>query len=355
MTQSKQHRIRDLAAHCGGRFTGTPQEAECPVRAVATLTEATTDDVSWIQDEGHARSLSATRAAAVVGTAALVSSFPRAIVVEDAALAIAEILELFRTPLRAPAPGIHSTAVVHETAVLGKSVAVGAHVVIGPDTKIGDGVVIYPGVSIGASVEIGANCVLHDRCVIYDRCRLGNRVVLHAGVVIGADGFGYIFRDGRHRRIAHVGTVRIEDDVEIGANSCVDRAKVGATVVGRGTKIDNLVQVAHNVQVGPLCILAAQVGISGSTRLGTGVLAGGQVGIADGIEVGDGARLGAQSGVIADQPPGIAVFGTPAQKSSDFFRQEARVRKLPKLFDAVADLARRVANLEAAKNHPEDG
>ncbi len=353
--ERKTYTVADLAAQCKGRFTGTPQEAARPIRTISTLWDATPEDVSWIMDAKYAKSVADCRAAAIIGSESLIGTHPRAILVEDASLAVAEVLDLYWTPPHAPAPGVHPSAVVDQTAVLGEQVAVGAHTVIGPGARIGERSIIHEGVSIGADVAIGRDCTLYDRCVIYDRCTLGERVILNAGVVIGADGFGYIFREGRHRRIAHIGTVRIEDDVEIGANSCVDRAKIGSTVIGRGTKIDNLVQVAHNVQMGPLCILAAQTGISGSVRLGSGVLAGGQSGIVDGVEIGDGARLGAKSAIIGDISPGLAVFGIPAQKSSEFFRQEARVRKLPKLNDQVAELARRVAKLEAATHHSEHG
>lgn len=356
MVESSRRTIAEITAHCRGRFAGTAQEAARPIRTVSTLLDATADDVSWIMDPKFASDMRQSNAAAIIGKESLLGNHPRGIFVEDPSLAVAQVLDLFWTPPHMPAAGVHPSAVVDPSVVLGRNVSVGALTVIGPDSRIDDDTIVHEGVSIGAGVHIGRGCTLYDRCVIYDRCTVGNQVILHAGVVIGADGFGYIFREGRHRRIPHIGTVFIEDDVEIGANSCIDRAKIGATVIGRGTKIDNMVQVAHNVRIGPLCAIAAQVGLAGSVRIGSGVLVGGQAGVADGITIGDAARIGAQCGVIRGHvQPGAVLFGTPAGKSTEVFRLEARIRKLPKLFDEVAELARRMAKLEAATHHSEHG
>lgn len=355
MTQTQQHTIAELAARCGGRFLGPEQAGAKRIRTVAALNEAGPDDISWVVSPKHAKEVPASGAAAIVGTEALLGSDPRGIVVRDPSAAIADILDLYWIAPSAPAMGVHPTAIVDATASIAKSAAIGAYAVIGPRASVGDDSVIHEGVSIGAEVRIGEACLLHDRVVIYDRCTIGNRVIIHSGTVIGADGFGYIFRDGQHRRVPHIGTVTIEDDVEIGANSCIDRAKVGSTVVGRGSKIDNLVMVAHNVQLGPLCILAAQVGISGSARLGQGVIMGGQVGVADGVVIGSGAMIAAQSGIEGAVPPGVTMFGYPAKERSEAFRIEARIRKLPRLYDEVAELARRIEKLEAATHHSEHG
>jgi len=346
MTTAPTMTVADIAALCGGRMLGDAAMAGRVLRGVATLAHADESSVSWVTDAKHADALAKTRAGAVLGKADVLGDDPRGIVVADPEEAIAQVLERFTIPLVRPAPGVHPSAVVGEGVVLGPGVAVGACVVIGPGARIGDGTVIHDGVSLGAGVKLGRDCVVHPRCVVYDRCEIGDRVILHGGVVVGADGFGYIFRKGAHRKVPQIGIVVIEDDVEIGANSCIDRAKVGATRIGRGTKIDNLVQVAHNVETGPACILVSQCGIAGSTRLGQGVVLGGQVGLVHGLTVGDGVRVGAQAGVMGDIPAGQTWVGSPAREHRAFFRDEARMRRLASLMEQVAELKQRVESLE---------
>lgn len=345
---------KKLAELCRGRLVAPEVTGERVIRTVSTLTDARDDAVSWVAEARHAKSIAESKAAVIVGNEKTVGDDTRGLLVADPELAIAEILDFFMIAQDAPPAGVHPSAVVHSTARLGAHAAIGAHAVLHAGVQLGENSIIHEGVSLGRDVKVGNNSVIYDRVVVYDRCQIGDRVTIHAGSVIGADGFGYIFRDGRHRKTAHIGTVIIEDDVEIGANSCVDRAKIGATRIGRGTKIDNLVMVAHNVQIGPLCVLAGQSGLSGSVRLGAGVALGGQVGISHGIRIGEGAQIGAQSGVIGDIEAGQVLFGTPAQDRTSVFRDYARVRKLSRLFEQVAELSRRVAELEAATDHPKD-
>jgi UDP-3-O-[3-hydroxymyristoyl] glucosamine N-acyltransferase len=353
MSEAATFTVGALADICGGRLAEPASQAETVIRRAATLTEAGPDAITWIAQERHTKALTASLAGAVIGTEALLDGDRRGIVVDDPELAIAEVLDRFLIPNQPPAPGVHPSAVVHETAELAANVAVGAGAVIQAEARIGENTVIHEGVSVGRGVRIGRDCQVYDRCVVYDRCEIGDRVVFHAGVVIGADGFGYIFREGRHRKLAHLGTVIVEDDVEIGANACVDRAKLGATRIGRGSKIDNLVQVAHNVELGPLCILAAQVGLSGSSRLGPGVTLGGQVGVSDGVVIGEGVQGGAQSGIMGNVAAGQVVSGMPARDMMTTLRNQARVRRLPKLLEEVSELKRRVAELEAAADSRE--
>ncbi|GAF96338.1 unnamed protein product, partial [marine sediment metagenome] len=198
---------------------------------------------------------------------------------------------------------------------------------------------------------VGADCVLWNNVVIRERCTVGNRVILHPNVVIGSDGFGYYFADGRHNKFAHAGRVVIADEVEVGSGSCVDRAKIGETYIGPGTKIDNLVQVAHNVRIGANCIIVAQCGIAGSTVLGDGVVLAGQVGLRDNIVLNDGVQVAASSCVWRDIPPGMRVNGIPAVENRQHLREQAMVRKLPDLVPRLRALAKRVDELEAAANH----
>ncbi|HZX43913.1 MAG TPA: UDP-3-O-(3-hydroxymyristoyl)glucosamine N-acyltransferase, partial [Myxococcaceae bacterium] len=221
-----------------------------------------------------------------------------------------------------------------------------AGAVVGPRS------VLWPGSYLGEGSRLGEDCVLQPGAVVREHCVLGNRVLLQPGVVVGSDGFGFAFDPAgpAHVKVPQVGTVRIEDDVEVGAGSCIDRATTGETVIGRGTKIDNLVQIAHNVRVGPLSILCAQVGISGSTEVGSSVVLAGQVGIVGHVRVGDGARVAAQSGVPHDLPPGATFSGSPAVEHSLWLRQSAALKQLPELLREVRELRARVAALESRKD-----
>jgi len=220
----------------------------------------------------------------------------------------------------------------------------GAHVSSG--AKIGRGTILYPGVFVGEEVRIGEECILYSNVTVREGCRMGNRVILHAGAVIGADGFGFALEGGRRVKIPQVGIVEIGDDVEIGANTTIDRATLGVTRIASGVKIDNLVQIGHNTVVGADTIIVAQTGISGSCRIGSRVVLGGQVGVADHVTIGDGAQVGAQSGVHRDVAPGGAVLGAPAIPAPEARRTMAALPRLPELLRAVRTLERRVAELE---------
>jgi UDP-3-O-[3-hydroxymyristoyl] glucosamine N-acyltransferase len=252
-------------------------------------------------------------------------------------------VELFFQPYR-PEPGIHPTAQVSPSARIGQSVAIGALTVIGDKAEIGDRTVIFPLVAIHPRVKIGEDCVIHSHVSVREDVRIGSRVILHCGAVIGSDGFGYLkLEDNTHKKIPQTGTVVIEDDVEIGANSAVDRAALGETVIRRGAKIDNLVQVAHNVEVGENAILAGQVGIAGSSKIGKNVVLAGQVGVADHLSVGDNVIAIAQTGIAQDVPAGSVVAGTPQLDVRDW--RKASVL-LPQLYDLVKDMKKLKARVE---------
>jgi UDP-3-O-[3-hydroxymyristoyl] glucosamine N-acyltransferase len=342
--------LGQLARLCGA--VCPDQLAAAVIRGAGTLQDAREDQVSWISEPRHRAALQTTRAAGIIGTAELLGGHARGLVVTDPEFAMAQVLDRFYVPHEKPELGVHPTAVIHPSAKLGTDVRVGAHCVLKSCAQVGDRSILHPGVHLGSGVRVGRDCVLHDRCVVYDGCEIGNNVILHAGAVIGLDGFGFIFREGEHRRLAHVGGVVIEDQVEIGANSCVARAKLGVTRIGRGSKIDSLVIIAHNVQIGPLCILAGQCGLSGSVELGTGVVLGGQVGVSHGLRLGDGARVAAQSGVTKSFGPGEVIYGFPARPHMIAKRSEASLHRLPELVREVAELSRRVAELEASADHP---
>ncbi len=236
-------------------------------------------------------------------------------------------------------PGIHPSAVIDPTADVGAAASIGPCCVVGAGTVVGAGSRLGAHVVLGPDVAVGRDCRLYPQVTVREGCRLGNAVILHAGVVVGTEGFGYLPGPGGLQQVPQVGIVIIADGVEIGANSCIDRATTGATVIGEGTKIDNQIQIGHNVKVGRHCALSAQTGISGSCVLGDGVISGGQVGIRDHVRIGDGVRIGAQSGIAKDVPAGQSLFGSPALEAAEAFRIVGAMRRLP-------DLIRKVAGLE---------
>ncbi len=229
-------------------------------------------------------------------------------------------------------PGIHPTAIISPKAKLGTNVSVGAYTVIEDGVTIGDNTVIFAQCFIGQNVSIGKNCYIYPQVVIREDCVLKDYVILQAGAKIGADGFGFTFHEGRHQKIPQIGNVVLGNDVEVQANACVDRAKISSTVIGDNTKIDNLVQVGHNVRVGQSSIFCAQVGIAGTTEVGNGVILAGQVGLAGHMKIGDRVQVGAQSGVIGSLAPGKTYFGCPAIPQKEAFKQMAVVQKLPEIY-----------------------
>lgn len=235
-------------------------------------------------------------------------------------------------------PGIHPTAVISPSAKLGANVSVGAYSVIEDNTTIGDNTVIFPQCYIGKNVTIGKNCYIYPQVVIREHCILKDFVILQAGARIGSDGFGFTFHEGRHQKIPQVGNVVIGNDVEIQSNTCIDRAKISSTIIGDNTKIDNLVQVGHNVRTGMSDIFCAQVGIAGTTEIGNGVILAGQVGLAGHMKVGDRAQIGAQSGAMGTVPAGATYLGTPAMPQREFFKQQAVLRKMPELYKEFRDI-----------------
>jgi len=335
--------VRELAGRLGLRYEG---DGETRLSGVAGLEEAGPGDLVFLRQPKYRPALERTKAsAAVVRPDETFRGIP-VLFADDPQLAFVQAVELFFEPYR-PGPGVHPTAVVADSAELGPGVSIGALTVIGEDVRIGAGAVVFPLVAVYPRVVIGEGAVIHSQVSLREGVRLGRRVIIHNGAVIGADGFAYLpLADGSHRKIPHKGTVVIEDDVEIGANTAIDRAALGETVIRRGAKIDNLVQVAHNVEVGENAILAGQVGLAGSARVGRGALLGGQVGVADHVRIGDKALAAAKSGITKDVPAGAFVSGSPHLDVRDWRKVWAL---LPQLYDFVKDfkkLKARVAELE---------
>jgi UDP-3-O-[3-hydroxymyristoyl] glucosamine N-acyltransferase len=273
--------------------------------------------------------------------------------VKEVKLAFARCLELFY-PEERPQPGIHPTAVVDETASVGEGATIGAYTVVGKHARIGSGAVLHPHVVIGDYAQIGEECVIFPQVVIYDQVVVGARSRIHSGAIIGADGFGFVWDGRRHYKVPQVATVQIGSDVEIGANTCIDRGTTSDTVIGSGTKMDNQVQVGHNVATGPDCLLIAQVGIGGSTTLGRGVVLAGKVGVADHVRIGDGVVAGALTGIWRDTPAGARISGNPARPHRDMLRIWHATPRLPELLRRVGALERRLGIHEPASDPEED-
>lgn len=340
---SKSATLAELAKYLGGQLV-SPADGAMILSGVADLDTAEATQISFVSDKTYLPKLAASSAGAVVIAKDLSVNRP-AIVVDRPDLAFAALLDWFAPPLPHPL-GVHPSAIVDGT--LAANVAVGPNVVIGAGSTIGERSIIHANVTIGPNVTIGSDCTIWPGVVIRERCQIGNRVTIHPNVTIGADGFGYNLVAGKYKKITHIGIVVIEDDVEIGAGSCIDRAKAGATVIGTGTKVDNLVQIGHNVRIGANVILVAQVGIAGSTTLGQYVVMGGKVGVRDHVSVGDKVQVAACSCISKDIEAGQVVGGTPAQDVREFYRQQAQVRRLPELAGKVSELTKQVHELKQA-------
>ena len=344
-----QFRVSDVAAFLGGSVVGDP---ETMVSGIAGLTEAKPGDLSFLANPKYAPHLASTQASAVIVAEAVSGVRTAQIVVANPDFAFAKLVSAYGPKPAHPAPGIHPTAMIGNNVRIGATPRIGAYAVIGDDSVLGDNVVIYPHVVLGAEVQVGSDSVLYANVAVRERCRLGQRVILQPWAVIGSDGFGYALLDGRHQKIPQVGIVVIDDDVEVGANTTIDRARFGRTRIGAGTKIDNLVQIAHNVEIGSHALIVAQVGIAGSTRIGNYVVLGGQAGIVGHITIGDQAKISGQAGVSKNVPPRAELRGSPAMDFKAALAQEVSVRRLAgtqaqvkRLEERLAELERRLADL----------
>ena len=317
-------RVDDIVALVGGRYQG-PRERL--IRGVATLRDASEEEISFLGNPIYAPQLRTTRAGALLVPNDFEGDDPRYIRVAKPHFALAQVVSRWFAA-QPKLAGVSKLASISPKATLGSNVAVGPFATIGDVAVIGDNVTIYQNVSVEAGVTIGEGSILYPLVSIYHGCKIGSRCILHSGVVIGSDGFGFATEGGRHHKIPQIGTVRVEDDVEIGANSTVDRAALGETVIGEGTKIDNLVQIGHNVCIGKHCLLVSQVGIAGSTEFGDYVVAAGQAGVSGHLKIGKGAQIGGASAVFHDVPDGAKVVGNPAVPFREYARRDMMLKRL---------------------------
>lgn len=338
-------KLSELAERIDGKLEGSGEEE---VRGVAGIHEATADEISFIANPRYIPQATTTKALAVIVSDDFDQPCPAVLVrVKNPDAAFAKAAALFYTPPPLPEPGAHPTAVIAGDVKLGKEVRIGAQCVIEAGVQIGDGTVIFPQCYVGYRSRIGQNSRLYPQVSLRESVTVGDRTIIHNGTVIGSDGFGYsVNSQGVRTKIPQIGTVIIGDDVEIGANVTVDRARFGRTVIGNGVKIDNLVQIAHNVEIGDHAVIIAQVGISGSTTIGSRAILAGQAGLAGHLKIGAGAIVGPRSAVTKDIPDGVYVMGEPAMPVAKMKRSHASLMLLPRLKERVVELEQKVKELE---------
>ncbi len=336
--------VTDIANLVSGEVVG---DGNVFISGFSGIKEAKEGEFTFLANPKYEPLLKETKASVILVPRQIACPGKTVIRVDNPSLAFTQAVDfLLKDSVRYQPQGIHPTAIVGQGAVIGHGVALGPYVVIEPGAVIGDNTLIYAGCYIGHEAQIGAGCLFHPNVSVRERVSIGNRVIIHNGAVIGSDGYGYVTVDAKHMKIPQVGTVIIEDDVEIGANVTIDRARFDKTVVGEGTKIDNLVHIAHNVIIGKHCLIVAQVGISGSSRIGNYVILAGQAGIVGHLEIGDGAIVAAQSGVSKSVKAGEQVFGYPAQPMKQAVRTNAHIQRLDHYVQMIKDLKQRVEELE---------
>jgi len=339
--------LLEIAEFLNGELVGDP---DIQISGLAKIQSASSGELTFLANPKYGKYLESTGASAVLISKTQESPGINHIKVDDPYSSFLEVLNLLH-PLKDPDfNGIHPTVVVSETAAIGKNVQIGPNVFIGESVKIGDNSLIYPNCVLLDNAQIGENCRIYPRVSIRDGCRVGNNVIIHDGVVVGSDGFGFAPDGEKYKKIPQMGIVVIEDDVEIGANSTIDRATIGETIVKKGCKIDNLVQIAHNVEIGANSVIAAQTGISGSTKVGNHVTIAGQVGTVGHIEIGDNAILAAKSGISKNVPAGEVWFGYPAMTMIRQKRIEASLRRLPEMSKKFNKLVKQLEEMEEKLN-----
>jgi UDP-3-O-[3-hydroxymyristoyl] glucosamine N-acyltransferase len=338
--------LREIAEFLQGEIVG---DDSVIITGISGIKEAASGDITFLANPKYLPLIDKTQASAII-TSRQIKSAPKPIIrTENPSLAFSRLVSLLHPSLTRHPKGRHATAVLGQGVSLGKDVAIGAHAVIEDGVTIGDNTVVYAGCYIGPDTRIGKDTVIYPHVSVRERVVIGERVIIHSGAVIGSDGFGFVDVEGKHLKIPQAGIVEIGDDVEIGANVTIDRARFDKTIIGSGTKIDNLVHIAHNVVTGENCIIIAQAGVSGSTILGKNVTLAGQAGLVGHITVGDNAIVAAQGGVTKSVPPDTIVSGYPARPHEKAKRINACIQNLPRLYEMVNELKKKIEGLVSSK------
>ena len=344
--------LADLARVVGGRVVG---ESRTVITGIAGIREAQRGDITFVANRKYANLLANCKASAVVVGENVPDPAIPSIKVKNPDLAFAQIVDAFAPPAVTFEEGVHPTAIIGKDVKIGKGASIQAYSVIQEGAEVGEGSIIYPFVYIGHFSRVGGNCIIYPKVVIRERCTVGNNCIIHSGTVIGSDGFGFSTVSGVHYKIPQIGIVQVDDDVEIGSNVAIDRARFGKTQIGRGTKIDNLVQIAHNVQIGENTFIVAQAGIAGSARIGNNVILAGQSGVDGHRTIGDNVVVAAKAGVTKDIPANKYIMGFPAQEHATELKLQATLRKLPELVEQVKALEERLREIEkTTKNAVEE-
>lgn len=327
--------LRKLASILGGKVIGVPEQI---IRGVSDIKDGAPDTITFLFNPKHQELIDQTSASAVIVADAALLNDKSGIVVENPRLAMAKVLKLFE-PQNNIEKGIHATAIIHKSAKIGKDVSIGAFSIIGQNVEIADDTIIYNNVSIGDNVVIGTNTVIYPQVAIYLRTNIGNNVIVDMGTVIGSSGYGYETENDVHHKIPQIGSVIIEDDVEIGANCAIDRGTIGNTIIGQGTKLDNLVQIAHNVKIGKGCLLMGLVGIAGGTTIGDHCIFAGQCGVKDGVNIGERAIFVGKTGVTKSLPGNKIYAGMPVRELREKNKRDAA-------YSQIISLKKRLKKLE---------
>ena len=338
-----QKTLKEIAQLINGEIVGNEK---ITIKGVCGIKEAKEGDISFLANNKYLPFIDKTQASAIITSRQVEAASKPIIRTDNPSLAFVKIVSLFSPGEIQKPKGIHPTAIVGKNVKLGNNVSVGAYVSLEDNVSLGDNTVIFGGSFIGNNVQIGENCLIYPNVSVREFVVIGKRVIIHSGTVIGSDGFGFLTIDGEHHKIPQIGTVEIGDDVEIGANVAIDRARFDKTVIGNGTKIDNLVHIAHNVIIGKNSIIVAQVGISGSTVIGNNVTLAGQAGLVGHISVGDNAIVAAQGGVTKSVAANSFVSGYPAKPHNVAIKVNACVQNLPRLYETVNNLKKKIEELE---------